>query len=80
MTLHRPEFYEGVDLYTEDAADQLRARFQGLEEAGELNDFDDIYSPDEMPVEELAEELEGAELVFEKRYNRTAERINQYLD
>lgn len=58
--------YSGVDLYTEDAADQLRARFQGLEEAGELNDFNDIYSPDEMPVEELAEELEGAELVFEK--------------
>lgn len=59
--------YEGVDLYTEDAADQLRARFQGLEEAGELNDFDDIYSPDEMPVEDLAEELEVAELVFEKK-------------
>ena len=58
--------YEGVDLYAEDAADQLRARFQGLEEAGELNDFNDIYSRDEMPVEELAEELEGAELVFEK--------------
>ena len=58
--------YAGVDLYAEDAADQLRARFQGLEEAGELNDFNDIYSPDEMPVEELAEELEGAELVFEK--------------
>lgn len=59
--------YEGVDLCTEDAADQLRARFQGLEEAGELNDFNDIYSPDEMPVEELAEELEGAELVFERK-------------
>ena len=57
--------YEGVDLYTDDAADQLRAKFQELEEAGELNDFNDIYSPDEMPVEELAEELEGAELVFE---------------
>lgn len=57
--------YEGVDLYTEDAADQLRARFQGLEEAGELNDFNEIYSPDEMPVEDLAEELEVAELVFE---------------
>ena len=58
--------YEGVDLYTEDAADQLRARFRGLEESGELNDFNDIYSPDEMPLEDLAEELEGADLVFEK--------------
>ena len=58
--------YEGVDLYAEDAADQLRDRFKELEEAGELNDFNDIYSPDELPVEELDEELEGAELVFEK--------------
>lgn len=59
--------YEGVDLYAEDAADQLRAKFRALEESGELNNFDDIYSPEEMPVEELAEELEGAELVFEKK-------------
>ena len=58
--------YEGVDLSTDDAADQLRARFQELEEAGELNDYSDIYSLDEMPLEDLAEELEGAELVFEK--------------
>ena len=57
--------YEGVDLYADDAADRLRVRFQELEEAGELNDFKEIYSPDEMPVEELAEELEVAELVFE---------------
>lgn len=58
--------FDGVDLYAEDAEEQLKARFQELEEAGELNDYNDIYSPDEMPVEELAEELEGAELVFEK--------------
>lgn len=57
--------YEGVDLYDQDAADQLRERFRELEESGELNDFNDIYSPDEMPVEDLAEELEVAELVFE---------------
>ena len=59
--------YEGVDLYAEDAADQLRAKFRALEESGELNNFDDIYSPEEMPVEELAEELAAAELVFEKK-------------
>ena len=57
--------YDGVDLYAEDAADQLHARFWDLEEAGELGDFDNIYSPDEMPVEELAEELENAVLVFD---------------
>lgn len=59
--------YEGVDLYAEDAADRLRDRFWALEEAGELNDFNDIYSPDEMPVEELAEELEMAEMVYESK-------------
>ena len=57
--------YEGVDLYAEDAADQLREKLQALEESGELNGFNDIYSPDEMPLEDLAEELEAAELVFE---------------
>ena len=58
--------YEGVDLYAEDAADQLREKFQALEESGELNDFDDIYSPEEMPACELTEELDDADLVFEK--------------
>ena len=59
--------YEGVDLYAEDAADRLRDRFQALEASGELNDFNDIYSPDEMPVEELEEELELAEMVYESK-------------
>mgnify|MGYP005780492155 CR=1 FL=1 len=57
--------YNGVDLYADDAAEQLRKKFQALEESGELNDFDDIYSPEEMLLEDLAEELEVAELVFE---------------
>ena len=72
--------YEGVDLYTEDAADQLRARFQGLEEAGELNDFNEIYSPDEMPVEDLAEELEAAELVFEKEEGKAMKKIDDAIE
>ena len=58
--------YEGVDLYAEDAADQLREKFRALEESGDLNDFCDIYSPEEMPLEDLAEELEVADLIFEK--------------
>ena len=59
--------YEGVDLYDQNAADQLREKFRALAESGELNGFNDIYSPDEMPLEDLAEELEAAELVFEKK-------------
>ena len=62
--------YEGVDLYADDAADQLREKFRALAESGELNGFNDIYSPDEMPLEDLAEELEGAELVFEKEWEK----------
>ena len=58
--------YEGVDLYAENAADQLREKFRVLAESGDLNDFNDMYSTDEMPLEDLTEELEGAELVFEK--------------
>ena len=62
--------YDGVDLYADDAADQLREKFRALAESGELNGFNDIYSPDEMPLEDLAEELEAAELVFEKEWGK----------
>ena len=72
--------YEGVDLYAEDAADQLRAKFRALEESGELNNFDDIYSPEEMPVEELAEELEAAELVFEKEEGKAMKKIDDAIE
>lgn len=72
--------YEGVDLYAEDAADQLRTKFQSLEESGELNGFNDIYSPDEIPVEELAEELEGAELVFEKEEGKAMKKIDDAIE
>ena len=72
--------YEGVDLYAEDAADQLRAKFRALEESGELNEFDDIYSPDEMPIEDLSEELEGAELVFEKKEGKAIKKIDDAIE
>lgn len=58
--------YEGVDLYSADAADQLRKHFRELEKSGELNDFCDIYSKNEMDLEDLEEEIEAAECVFEK--------------
>lgn len=58
--------YEGVDLYEENAADRLREKFRMLEQSGDINDFNDIYSPEEMPACELTEELDDADLVFEK--------------
>lgn len=57
--------FEGVDLYTADAPEQLKERFEQLKQSGELNDYSDIYSPNEMNFDDLEEELENAELVFE---------------
>lgn len=72
--------YEGVDLYDQDAADQLRERFRELEGSGELNNFDDMYSPEEMPLEDLSEELEGAELVFEKEEGKAMKKIDDAIE
>lgn len=59
--------YDGVDLYADNADEQLKKRFQELEAAGELNGYNEIYSPDEMQFEDIEKELEEleAELVFE---------------
>ena len=42
-------------------------RFKELEESGELQSFEDIYSPNEMSFEDIKEELEAyaAEVIFE---------------
>ena len=57
--------YEGVDLYSEHAADQLADTFNKINECGELNDYVEIYSETEVDFEEIKEELEDATLVFE---------------
>ena len=63
--------YESVDLYAEDATDQLRERFRELEESGKLNDFDDIYSPDEMPFESVKYEIDNnSELIYDTERKR----------
>lgn len=57
--------YEGVDLYSENAAEQLADSFNKINESGELNDYFEIYSKNEVDFEEIKEELEDATLVFE---------------
>lgn len=58
--------YDGIDLYANNASELLKNYFQLLEKDGELNDFDDIYSPNEMPAEGLKEEIESyAVLIFD---------------
>ena len=56
--------YAGVDLYAEDAADQLRARFQELDEADELSDFGDLGGEEVRIGHDLFAELADSELVF----------------
>ena len=60
--------YEGVDLYADNAVELLSQRFKELDENGELQNFDNIYSSNEIPFEDIKEELEvyAAKLVFEK--------------
>lgn len=56
--------YNGVDLYAKDAAKKLQAVFKAQEEAGELQTFEELYSPEEMPAEEIAEQLEGLKPIY----------------
>lgn len=56
--------YAGVDLYSNDAAKQLRDKFTDLDEAGDLNGFDEM-SGEEIEIDNnLFDKLAGAELVF----------------
>lgn len=57
--------YGGVDLYSDDAAERLRETLKKWHEDGDMDDFDSIWGPDEVPLEDLAEELEEAVLVFD---------------
>ena len=56
--------YAGVDLYADDAAEQLRDKFAELDEAGELNSFDDMGGEEIEISHDLFEELMDAEMVF----------------
>lgn len=61
--------YAGVDLYAEDAADQLRKKFQELDEAGELNGFSEMGGEEIKIRHALFTELaRDAELVFSSFY------------
>lgn len=56
--------FEGIDLYAEDAASRLKAHFEALNEAGELNDFSDIWGDREKINHDLYELLAGSEVIF----------------
>ena len=56
--------YAGVDLYAEDAADQLRKKFAELDEADELNGFEELDGEEVRIGHDLFAELVDSELVF----------------
>lgn len=58
-------FFEGIDLYTETTAEDLKKHFTKLAEIGELAEFEDMHSDNEMSFDEIKEELEESELIFE---------------
>lgn len=59
--------FADVALYADNAADLLKSRLQELDAIGELNDYNDMYSPNEMEYEEIREKLEDcAEPIFAK--------------
>lgn len=54
--------FEGIDLYTENTVEELKKFFtkEGL------NEYDEIHCENEVNFEDIAEELETAEQVFER--------------
>jgi hypothetical protein len=57
--------FEGIDLYTETTVEDLKKHFAKLAETGELADFEDMHSDNEMSFDEIEEELEESVLIFE---------------
>ena len=53
-----------IDIYADDAADQLRAYFQNLDDNGELNDFDEMPGEREEISHEIIGILADSEIIF----------------
>ena len=56
-----------IDIYADNAADQLRAYFQNLDNSGELNDFDEMPGEREEISREIIGILADSEIVFSSR-------------
>lgn len=56
-----------INIYSDSAADQLRAYFQNLDNSGELNDFDEMPGEREEISREIIGILADSEIVFSSR-------------
>lgn len=60
-----PGYYDGIDLYEENALANLRQSFEEIAKAGELCDFWEIYCPNEGELDnDFRRELEEADLIY----------------
>ena len=57
-------FYDGVDLYADNAPELLQKKFAELDDADELNSFSELGGEEVRIGHDLFEELADAELVF----------------
>ena len=58
-------YYNGIDLYEENALRNLRHYFEVISRAGELGDFWEIYCPNEGELDDdFRRELEEADLIY----------------
>ena len=54
-----------IDLYAENASEQLRNRFSAWDKNRMLENFYDIFNKEEIVLSDLGSELEDAELIYE---------------
>ena len=60
-----PGYYDGIDLYEENALANLRQSFEEKVKAGNLSDFWEIYCPNEGELDDdFRRELEEADLIY----------------
>lgn len=60
-----PGYYDGIDLFEENALTNLRQYFEEIAKAGELSDFWEIYCPNEGELDDdFRRELEEADLIY----------------
>lgn len=69
--------FEGVDLYGPSSKQELSKLFGKAGQMGNLNSFEEMFSPEEMPFAELEDELaEFGTLVFQEE-NKQLEKVEK---
>ena len=54
--------YDGIDLYSDTAADDLRNHFAEMAENGELADYDDIFAENEIEYADFMADVDAGKI------------------